>query len=197
VPHRRPHAAATPTTHGTQRKIRLRPRLTTPPLQAEAEPNSGTGNATAVTLTTSGSGRSGSVAGYVQTPGDLDYFNLGTVSAGETIFLTTRKPGTSNLDPVVAVYNAANGYTVESGAVHHDRSGHPDHAGTGRPSDGAAQVNATQTGTYFAVMRSLTGPGALLPQSPLDVNIVPPGSVAFPNPQVTGTPPPAGTPQSG
>ena len=71
-------------------------------------------------------------------PGDLDYFNLGTVTAGQSIFLTPRVPASSGLDPVVAVYDANNGYMVET---------------NGRPFDGVAQVDISKDGTYYAVMR--------------------------------------------
>jgi hypothetical protein len=146
--------------------------LADPPRQLEAEPNSGVNNATPLTFLVSGDSRTATVAGAILPAGELDYFNLGTVNAGETIFLTSRKPGTSPLDPVVAVYNATNGYMVESGS--------------GRPFDGVAQVNITQTGTYFAVMRGGSSTGGLTAQYLMDVNIVPTGSVDFPNLQVTG-----------
>jgi hypothetical protein len=81
---------------------------------------------------------------------------------------------------VVAVYNASNGYMVESGS--------------GRPFDGVAQVNITQTGTYFAVMRGGNNTSGLTAQYLLDVNIVPTGSVDFPNLQVTASRLPAGGP---
>src|SRR5438045_2010214 len=142
----------------------------------ENEPNDGTANATPLSFTVNGSNKTATVAGYAWATSDLDYFNLGTVSAGQTIFLTSRKTGTSNIDPVVAVYNSLNGYVVESGS--------------GRPFDGVAQVNITTTGTYYAVMRPGTGTGGLLDQYLMDINIVPTGSVDFPNLQVTSVVPP-------
>src|SRR5262249_17979474 len=145
------------TSGGYEGEYRFRVTLAAAALTAEVEANEAPGTATALTLTTSGSNRTGTGAGYVQTTADLDYFNLGTVNAGQTIFLSTRKTTTSNLDPVVAIYNASNGYVVESG--------------NGRPFDGVAQVNVTTTGVYYAVMRSGTGTGGLLDQYLMDVNI--------------------------
>src|SRR5207237_489828 len=98
----------------------------------------------------------------------LDYFNLGTVDAGQTILLSTRKLGTSQLDPVVAIYDAAGGYVVEKG---------------GRPFDGVAQVEITKAGTYYALMRGGNGTGGILDQYILDVQIV--RSFDFPNLEVT------------
>jgi hypothetical protein len=163
-----------------QGEYRLRVDLADPPMQLEIEPNSGVSNATPLSFTVSGDNRTATVGGAILPAGELDYFNLGTVSAGETIFLTSRVPGTSSLDPVVAVYNASNGYMVESGS--------------GRPFDGVAQVNITQTGTYFAVMRGGNNAGGLTAQYLLDVNIVPTGSVDFPNLQVTSVALPGGGP---
>src|SRR5262249_45239751 len=125
----------------------------------------------------------GSVGGILTPLGDLDYFSLGTVTAGQTVFLTSRKPSQSPIDPTVAIYNAQNGYVVESGS--------------GRPFDGVAQVNVTQTGVYYAVMRAGNNVGNLLVQYLMDIQIVPTGSVNFPNLQVTGITLPGGTPLSG
>ena len=164
--------------YGGEYRFRL---LTSTPgnVQLEGEPNDSTTNATAVTLATNNDTKFASVAGIVATSGDLDYFNLGTVNAGQTIFLTSRKPSFSPIDPVVSVYNAQNGYVVESGS--------------GRPFDGVAQVNITQTGTYYAVMRAGNNTGGLLSQYVMDIQIVPTGSVNFPNLQVTGIALPPGT----
>src|SRR4029077_1409640 len=85
-----------------------------------------------------------------------------------------------NLDPVVAIYNAANGYVVESG--------------TSRPSGGVAQGNVAPTRTYFAVMRAGSSTGGLLDQYLMDINVVPTGSVDFPNLQVTTVDPTTGGP---
>ena len=65
-------------------------------------------------------------------------------------------------------------------------------AGSGRPFDGVAQVRITQAGTYYAVMRGGNNTGGLLDQYVLDVQIVPTGSVTFPNLQVTSVAAPTG-----
>src|SRR5207244_5055272 len=65
---------------------------------------------------------------------------------------------------------------------------------SGRPCDGVAQVTIITTGTYSAVMRPGTATGGLLDQYPMDINIVPTGSVDFPNLQVTNVDPPTGGP---
>src|SRR5262249_49629323 len=111
-----------------------------PSVQVEREPNNDTSHATPVTFVTSGGTSSATVTGAISSSSDLDYFSLGTVSAGQTILLSSRKPSYSGLDPVVSVYNATNGYVVESG--------------NGRPFDGVAQVDITTSGVYYAVMRA-------------------------------------------
>ncbi|MCY2986427.1 MAG: FG-GAP-like repeat-containing protein [Planctomycetota bacterium] len=152
-------------------------------VQLESETNDGTTNATVVTLATSNDTKFASVAGVASQGGDLDYFNLGTVNAGQTVFLTSRQPACSPIDPVVSLYNAQNGYVVESGS--------------GRPFDGVAQVNITQTGTYYAVIRAGNNTGSLLSQYVTDIQIVATGSVNFPNLQVTAITLPGGAPLSG
>src|SRR5439155_20370686 len=87
------------------------------------------------------------------------------------------------LDPVVAVYNATNGYMVESGS--------------GRPFDGVAQVDISTTGVYYAVMRAGNVTGGMISQYLMDIQVVPTGSVNFPNVQVTSIPPPTSSYQSG
>ena len=63
---------------------------------------------------------------------------------------------------------------------------------------GVAQVNITQTGVYYAVMRAGNNTGGLLDQYILDVQILPTGSVAdFANLQVTNIDLPTGSIQSG
>ena len=149
-----------------------------PPIQQEAEANDGVSTATPLTLSTNGDAKYASATGSIRTAADLDYFNLGTIEAGKTIFLTSRMPGYSGLVPVVSVYNATNGYMVE--------------AGSGRPFDGVAEVRITQAGTYYAVMRGGNNTGSLLDQYVMDVQVVPTGSVTFPNLQVTAVTTPSG-----
>ena len=164
-------------------EYRLRVILTSSTLTSEVEPNDTVATATPVTLTTSGSSLVGSVTGYASSNGDLDYFNLGTISAGQSIFLTTRKPGSSGIDPTVSIYNAANAYIPE--------------AGNGRPFDGVAQVDVKQTGVYYAVIHANNLTGGLLSQYIMDIQVVATGSLVFPNLQVTSVTNPSGTLQSG
>src|SRR5262249_44652969 len=88
-------------------EYRFRATVAAPGVQLESEGNDSPASATPLALTTVGNNKSGSGAGYVKTTSDLDYFNLGNIAAGQTIFLSTRKPASSNLDPVVAIYNSS------------------------------------------------------------------------------------------
>ncbi|HTI72392.1 MAG TPA: fibronectin type III domain-containing protein [Candidatus Limnocylindria bacterium] len=81
--------------------------------------------------------------------------------------------------PVVSVYNAAGTYQAEV---------------VGNPADdGAANVPVTVTGTYFALVRPSNGTGGIDDQYVLDVQIVPTGSLNFPNLVVSSVVPPAGS----
>src|SRR5262249_28538511 len=65
-------------------EYRLRVSKVTPPVQIENEANDTTSNATPVTFTVNGSNKTATVAGNALATSDLDYFNLGTVNAGQT-----------------------------------------------------------------------------------------------------------------
>ncbi|MFN7140013.1 MAG: FG-GAP-like repeat-containing protein, partial [Limisphaerales bacterium] len=140
-------------------------------LQVERESNENLGSANSLTYVTNGVTQSASIGGYLPVSSDLDYFNLGTISAGKTLFLRTRQPGTSALVPVVSVYNSSNVYQVE--------------AGSGRPSDGVAEVRIEQTGVYYGLVRSTANSAGLMSEYILDVLIMPTEDVSFPNLQVT------------
>ncbi|HWI59241.1 MAG TPA: LamG-like jellyroll fold domain-containing protein, partial [Bacillota bacterium] len=150
-------------------------------LTMESEPNDTIGNATALSFaaSTTTNGQSAGILGRIRTTGDLDYINLGTISNGYSIFLNVRLPGSSALSPIVSVYNAANAYQPESAG--------------GRANDGVANVPITVTGTYYALVRSGNGSGGLNEQYVLDVNVVPTGSVNFPNLIVAAVNPPSGS----
>ncbi|MBC8002313.1 MAG: VCBS repeat-containing protein, partial [Opitutaceae bacterium] len=156
----------------------LRASIALPPMQMETEANESIAAASPVTLVTNAAARLGSIAGYIGSSGDLDYYSLGTITNGASVFLNTRLPSTSALTPVVSLYNASNVYLNE--------------APGGRASDGVAQVNVTQTGIYYAVVRGANGIGGLGEQYVLDVQVVPTGSVSFPNLQVSAVVPPGG-----
>jgi len=163
---------------GYYSEYRFRIATVQQPRQFESEDNGSLAAATPLTLVSNGNSQSVSVAGYVRSPGDLDYFNLGTVSNGSSIFLNVRQPSSSPLVPIVSVYNAANAYQSE--------------APGGRADDGVAEVRVTQTGTYYALVRGSLGSGGLDAQYLLDAQVLPTGTVLFPNLQVTAITLPTG-----
>jgi len=154
-----------------QGEYRLRVSVASPPLQMESEANDAIAQANVITLATNGPVRIGSVAGYIQITGNLDYFNLGPILAGQTIYLNTYKPSSSGLEPVVSIYRSDNTYVAESGG--------------GRPFDGVAELRITQSDTYYAVIRGANLSGGLLDQYVLYVQVRPSDSLNFPNLQVT------------
>jgi hypothetical protein len=166
-----------------QSEYNFRVTINSSALQLEREGDDTVGAATVLIYTTSNNTRNSSGAGYIRTGTDLDYYNLGPLTNGSTVFLAVRVPAGSALDPVVGVYNSANGYMTE--------------VNSGRPTDGVAQVQITQTGTYYAVVRGNNGSSGLFAHYILDVQVVPTGSVNFPNLQVSSVTPPSGSINSG
>lgn len=164
-------------------EYRFRVSLAVPPMQMEVEDNNTIAKASPVTLAVSGDSRYANIAGYIQNNGDLDYFNLGALTNGSTVFLSVRLPSTSKLAPVVSLYDSDGKYLSE--------------AAGGRPSDGVAQVQITKDGTYIALIRGAEGIGGLTEQYVLDVQTVPTGNVSFPNLQVTSIVLPTGPVTSG
>lgn len=163
-----------------QSEYRFRITTATPPVQMETEPDDTIATATALTLNVDTNGAAASLAGRIRITGDLDYINLGTVTNGSSIFLNIRTPASSALLPIVSVYNAAGTYQPE--------------AAGGRPTDGVANVPITVTGTYYALVRASGGSASGLNEEyVLDVNVVPTGSVNFPNLIVTAVNPPTGS----
>ena len=160
-------------------EYRFKVVMATPPMSVEQEDNGSIAGATALPLAPSGTAQVGSAMGYIRFNGDLDYFNLGTLTNGSTVFINARLPVGSDLAPVVSLYDASNGYLVE--------------AGSGRPFDGVSEVRITQTGTYYAVVRGASGGGGLDAFYILDAQVVPTGSVLFPNLQVTDITLPTGS----
>ncbi|HRT58922.1 MAG TPA: CARDB domain-containing protein, partial [Candidatus Paceibacterota bacterium] len=150
---------------------RLRVSLYRNNLPTEIEANNTLATANPLSFTTNGTSRSAVAAGYLQLGTDLDYFNLGIVEAGKTIFLGSRQPASSPLVPVVSVYDANGVYLPE--------------AGSGRPSDGVAEVRIQQTGVCYALIRPGAGSAGLMSEYLLDVLILPTEDVVFPNLQVT------------
>ncbi|MCF7708994.1 MAG: Ig-like domain-containing protein [Verrucomicrobia bacterium] len=153
--------------------------LASPPLELESEANNEVATADALEFRVTGESASANIAGYIGTVGDLDYYDLGAVTNGSTIFLSTRLPSYGILKPVVSVYDAQNGYVPE--------------APGGRPSDGVAEVRITQTGRYYAVVRGVEGVHGIDTPYILDAQVMPTGAINFPNLQVTEITPPSGS----
>jgi RHS repeat-associated protein len=150
-----------------QGEYRLRVSLARAPLQMESEPNDSIAQANALTITASGDNLFGNVSGYIETTSTPDYFNLGLITNGSSMFLSIRKPGGSSLAPAVAVYDVNGVYQAEVPG--------------GRPEDGVAEVRITKTGTYYAAVRGLGSSGGLNSQYILGVQVVPTGVITYPN----------------
>ncbi|MBI3867281.1 MAG: VCBS repeat-containing protein [Verrucomicrobia bacterium] len=165
-------------------EYRFRVSLASPPLLVEVEPNETITTATPLAFQQDANARFASVLGTQGLIVDLDYFDLGILTNGSSVFLNVRLPQSSSFVPVVALYNAGGQYQEE---VQGGRSG-----------DGIAEVRILTTGKYFALVRGGAGsPSTLNAQYQLDVQVVPTGTVSFPNLQVTGTTFPGGAPLSG
>jgi hypothetical protein len=164
--------------YGYQGEYRFRVYSVRPPVGLESEENGSIGQANPLSFTATGETRSASAVGYIRYDGDLDYFNLGTITNGSTVFLSARSTSGSPLAPIVSLYDASNGYLVE--------------AGTGRPFDGVSEVRFNRTGGCYAVVRGPDGTAGLGSSYQLDVQVVPTGSVSFPNLVVTEVTPPSG-----
>jgi RHS repeat-associated protein len=153
--------------YGNEGEYRFSVVTANPPLQMESEDNGGIASSDPLVLSPSGTSQFGSIAGALPSSADVDYFSLGTVAAGQTIYVTTRRPAGSPANPSVSVYSASNSYMLE--------------AGGGKPFDGVAEVRITTTGVYHVAVRNtnvVTGP---LDQYLLDVQILPTGALDFPN----------------
>ncbi len=162
-----------------QGEYRFRVTVASPPMKFEGEDNGAIASANVITWTTNLDGLSGSLGGRIRVASDLDYINLGTITNGSSIFLNVRLPGSSSLVPIVSVYDSAGAYQQESAG--------------GRANDSVANVPVTVTGTYYALIRPGAGTGGLNAQYVMDVNVVPTGSINFPNLVVTGAAPPSGS----
>jgi len=147
------------------------------PVVMEQEDNGALSKANAMEFVSVGQTRHAQAAGYIRFNNDLDYYSLGRLTNGSTLFVNARLPALSGLTPVVSVYDAAGNYQVE--------------VGTGRSGDGVAEVRILQDGDYAVVVRGSENAGDLLDQYLLEVQVLPTGSVTFPNLQVTaiGLPP--------
>ncbi len=84
-------------------------------IDLESDPNydnDSTAKADPLTYVTSGSQRNATIAGTIMAGDsgnvDEDYFALGTIDAGETVFSRVTLPSTSTLSPVIEIRNASN-----------------------------------------------------------------------------------------
>jgi hypothetical protein len=164
--------------YGYNSEYRFRIYVLRGDLQIEIESNNTIATANAMVLSATGSNAGGAMAGSSLVSGDLDYFNLGTLQAGKTVFLSTRQPADSTFLPVVSLYNAAGTLMAE--------------ATGGRAGDAVAQVTLSSTEIYYALVRTSGATSGSTSDYILDALVVPTADISFPNLQVTSvTPPPA------
>ncbi|HUW30400.1 MAG TPA: CARDB domain-containing protein, partial [Planctomycetota bacterium] len=136
-------------------------------IESDAEySNDSIASSNTVTLQTVETHRIGRIAGTVMAPQsgnvDEDFFNLGTIEAGKTVFLSVRLPQNSVLRPAVEIRNAQNGIVFIDP----------------NPSEGVARADITTTGTYYAVLVAMSGEGSF-GQYVMDVAIWPTGELTF------------------
>ena len=129
--------------------------------------NDTVGTANDLPFTIVGTHRTGTIAGTImaaESGVDEDYFNLGTVQNGETIFLNLRLPNSSDLIPVIEVRDASNNVVQ----IIQDPTG----------TVGRASISAL--GNYYATVVGLSGQGPR-GQYLLDAAIWPTGELASPD----------------
>ncbi|MCC5805515.1 MAG: VCBS repeat-containing protein [Opitutales bacterium] len=144
---------------------------THPPLQFEAEPNGTIETATPLTFESSGDDVfTASATGCVRTTADLDYFDLGVIEAGRTVFLSTQLPEGSPLLPVVDLFRE------DGSLVPRD---------SGSAAGAAAEVTVTATGNYFALVRASGTSAGPTSAYALDVVVAPSDFADFANLVVT------------
>lgn len=157
--------------HTWHNEYRFRLSLIDPALaQVEIEANNNIASATPLTLAHEGGISTARAAGIVHTPADLDYYALGTIAAGKTIFVSATLPATSSFLPVVAVYNSSGVFMSEI---------------NGAPGDGSAEVRINTPGDYFMLVRSTGATGNYMSQYVAEVQVHDTSTVAIPNLQVT------------
>ncbi|MCY2928879.1 MAG: dockerin type I domain-containing protein, partial [Planctomycetota bacterium] len=126
--------------------------------------NDSISGANVLNLATIGTHRSGTIAGTVMASewghSDSDYFSLGTMRPGETVFVSCRLPQSSKLQPVVQIRDSD--YRVVATAPN--------------PSSAAAHADIVVAGIYYVDVVSAGGEGTT-DQYLLDVAIWPTGSL--------------------
>ena len=136
----------------------------------ESEDNGTIGNSDPVVFGLVNSISTATVAGFISSNPQLDYFDIGIVAPGNTVFLTVRRPAGSVLGPIVSLYNAGGQLQGEVNGV----------AG-----DDTAEVQITTSGRYHALIRANLGTAGINGDYVLDVRSVPTNSINFPNLRVT------------
>ena len=109
--------------------------------------NGSPGGSNTVTFTTQGPSQVGAIAGTIMAGEsgnvDKDYFNLGTIAAGQSVLLSVNLPTWSSLQPIVEVRDSSNQ------VVSIDTS----------PTGAVARADITTTGVYYADVVAFSGQG--------------------------------------
>ena len=136
----------------------------------ETEPNGTIGTASSVSFIPINGTPTATTAGFVSTSGQLDYLNLGALNAGQTVFLSVRRPDGSILGPLVSLYSSAGVLQAEANGV----------AG-----DDSAEIPINSAGNYFALVRANIGTHGINGDYVVDARVVETSSINFPNLRVT------------
>lgn len=151
-------------------EYRFRVSLIGDEIDYESEPNDTLDTANPLTFTQANGIDSASVGGFISGPTQLDYFDIGFIPAGTTIFLSVRKPEGSILAPIVGVYNQSGFLVNEVG---------------GNTSDDNAEVPIAISGNYYVLIRANIATSGINGDYLLDVRSLPSDELNFPNLQVT------------
>ena len=100
-----------------QGEYRLRVTTVSPPLQMESEDNNNLSQADPVSFVFTNGHQVASIAAYLAVNDSSgDYYNLGNLSAGTLITLSTAEPSDSGLAPLLWIYDAAGNPVTNSAA---------------------------------------------------------------------------------
>jgi hypothetical protein len=128
--------------------------------------NDSVGGANTLTLAVSGTHRTATVAGTIMAAEgsntDEDFYNLGQIQAGETVFLSTRILSSSTLRPALELRNSHNVVVAISTNV----------------VGAAARFDVISDDTYYVVVKGISGQGSR-GQYLLDVSVWPTGEVSY------------------
>jgi hypothetical protein len=136
----------------------------------EVEPNGVFPDASPVNFEPVNSIDTASQAGFVSRGTELDYFNLGVIDPGTTVFLSVRKPDGSVLTPIVSLYSSGGSLMSEV---------------DGSSTDGVAEIRITSSDTYYALIQANLGSFGYAADYIFDIRKLPTDQVDFPNLQVT------------